>query len=457
MVLHVFITSFMLCSLLIWNFHVDSSGTTTKSIISSKGDRRSRSTFGISIANAFQLLPPTSHRRSNHVSTSFLQYTHNRSYGMSPLYQRQQTSSGGSSNSNSNSNSNSISGNDRKSATSRYSRTSTSWRNANEYYLSNPTKVTNNPSDTGKNDRTEVSRLKFVINQLKGNMQESEMRATAAENRVAMLQQQMKEMEGIKTNIIQEDKEESLKKEKSQSPMVEQVKVDKLKQQHEKETNSLKDQINNMKNSWDTFTNKSEKEMTDMKQQHADELKEWESKYNDLKLELDMAQKELSESKEEAINLRKEIQELELEMANRLTELKGQLVAEIKEVAHKKDNEISVIKVEAENMRNNMLREYEILEEKLIESQKGSRALMKDLERAKMDLTTELISFKERTQKELNIVQQRLIEKEMDLIATKEKLNEMKEERQSLRKLLRSQGSLIRDRLAKRFGRQKKQ
>lgn len=210
-----------------------------------------------------------------------------------------------------------------------------------------------------------------------------------------------------------------------------------------------------LKMSWDAFRDKSEKQMKDVEQQHADELKEWESKYNDLQIELGMAKKELVESREKVANLRKEIQALELEMANRLNELKGQLVAEIKEVATKKDNEISVIKVEAENMRNTLLKEYEILEEKLIESQKGSRALMKDLERAKMELTSELISFKERTQKELNVMQQRLKEKEIDLIATKKELDEMQAERQSLRKLLKVQGSLIRDRLAKRFGRKK--
>jgi chromosome segregation ATPase len=210
-----------------------------------------------------------------------------------------------------------------------------------------------------------------------------------------------------------------------------------------------------LKMSWDAFRDKSEKQMKDVEQQHADELKEWESKYNDLQIELGMAKKELVESKEKVANLRMEIQALELEMANRLNELKGKLVAEIKEVATKKDNEISVIKVEAENMRNTLLKEYEILEEKLIESQKGSRALMKDLERAKMELTSELISFKERTQKELNVMQQRLKEKELDLIATKKELDEMQAERQSLRKLLKVQGSLIRDRLAKRFGRKK--
>jgi len=37
--------------------------------------------------------------------------------------------------------------------------------------------------------------MKFMINQLKGNMQESEMRASAAEYRVAMLQQKIKDMD----------------------------------------------------------------------------------------------------------------------------------------------------------------------------------------------------------------------------------------------------------------------
>jgi predicted nucleic acid-binding Zn-ribbon protein len=51
-----------------------------------------------------------------------------------------------------------------------------------------------NVSDEKTSSRTEVSRLKFMINQMKGTMQESEMRASAAENRVAMLQKQIKDL-----------------------------------------------------------------------------------------------------------------------------------------------------------------------------------------------------------------------------------------------------------------------
>ena len=55
-----------------------------------------------------------------------------------------------------------------------------------------------NGESVQKQDRTEVSRMKLMINQLKGNMQESEMRASAAENRVAMLQKQIRDLEKVK-------------------------------------------------------------------------------------------------------------------------------------------------------------------------------------------------------------------------------------------------------------------
>lgn len=47
---------------------------------------------------------------------------------------------------------------------------------------------------TSSSDRTEVSRMKFRFSQLKGTLQESEMRATAAEHRVALLQKEIKDL-----------------------------------------------------------------------------------------------------------------------------------------------------------------------------------------------------------------------------------------------------------------------
>jgi hypothetical protein len=72
----------------------------------------------------------------------------------------------------------------------------------------------NSDSKNHNKDRTEVSRLKFMINQLKGSAQESEMRAGAAENRVAMLQEQIKKLESAKNKQP---------KEKDDAPKVDQA------------------------------------------------------------------------------------------------------------------------------------------------------------------------------------------------------------------------------------------
>lgn len=50
-----------------------------------------------------------------------------------------------------------------------------------------------------QDDNTELNRTKFLLNQARGNIQESEMRATAAERRVAMLQKEIRELnDGMK-------------------------------------------------------------------------------------------------------------------------------------------------------------------------------------------------------------------------------------------------------------------
>lgn len=76
-----------------------------------------------------------------------------------------------------------------------------------------------------KQDRTEVSRMKLMINQLKGNMQESEMRASAAENRVAMLQKQMRDLEKVKIVPPPIENDDATK--------VDQATVDQMEKDHE--------------------------------------------------------------------------------------------------------------------------------------------------------------------------------------------------------------------------------
>jgi hypothetical protein len=229
--------SFVLATLIVWNNnfhhhhhrHQDSGGAIKTNHGNGSSFYSRTTTFGISTANAFPLI--SSPRRSlgskKYIDASsfqsFSSSSHVRSYGaIAPLYQTRQTTTGGSS-----------SGNDNASR-SRRSPTWSSGRIANKNNVSDAQLTNNARGDaTGSSDRTEVSRLKFVINQLKGNMQESEMRASAAENRVAMLQQQMKEMEGNKTKFKLKEENDKEWTKTNQGNTIQQGDVDKLKQEHE--------------------------------------------------------------------------------------------------------------------------------------------------------------------------------------------------------------------------------
>jgi len=207
--------------------------------------------------------------------------------------------------------------------------------------------------------------------------------------------------------------------------------------------------ISGLTNTLNIFKKEAGEEMETTKESYETVIQEWEARYKDLQIELKKAGSDLLEAREEATGLRIQIQSLEAEMATSLKELKGQLVAEIKEVTSQKNNEISVIKVEAENIRNNLLEENEKLGQKLVASQQGTKALMKDLERAKMEITTELITFKEKTQKELDSVQTSLQRKEDELQKMGNHIDELEAERRSVRKLLKAQRLLIGTRISK--------
>lgn len=299
-------------------------------------------------------------------------------------------------------------------------------------------------------DRTEVSRMKFMINQLKGSAQESEMRADAAENRVAMLQLQIIKLESAKVEHpeIEQPKEDN---DNDDASNMDQAILDKTEKEHEKKVGKLNKAVTKVTNALNIFKTESSAELESTKERYENAIKQWEAKYNDLQLELKQAGGDLEEAREEASNLKKQIKALVSEMAGSLQDLRGQLVAEIKEVASKKDDQISVLKVEAENMRTTLLEVNEKLELKLTASQDGSKALMQDLERAKMELTNELISFKEKTRKELDSVEESLQRKEAELQNMSNHIDALETERISVRKLFRAQRSLVGKRISKRF------
>lgn len=290
-----------------------------------------------------------------------------------------------------------------------------------------------NVSDEKTSSRTEVSRLKFMINQMKGTMQESEMRASAAENRVAMLQKQIKD---LVDKIETEDNKEKSGEEAA-----------KLKEEYKEITSKLRKKVKKLTKAMDVFKSESEGEMQEIKSSHESEKIKWQTEYDELQSDLEIAGIELASAREEATNLGKEIKLLEKNM----NELEALLLGQIEEVTTRKDNEISDIKVEAEDVRLTLVKEIEELEQQLSESELCSENLLQDLEEAKMELTNELISFKEKTKKELDAVQQSLKARDMDVASRDDNIETLESERTSLRKLFRLQGSLVKKRIRKRF------
>lgn len=286
-----------------------------------------------------------------------------------------------------------------------------------------------NVSDEKTSSRTEVSRLKFMINQMKGTMQESEMRASAAENRVAMLQKQIKD---LVDKIETEDNKEKSGEEAA-----------KLKEEYKEITSKLRKKVKKLTKAMDVFKSESEGEMQEIKSSHESEKIKWQTEYDELQSDLEIAGIELASAREEATNLGKEIKLLEKNM----NELEALLLGQIEEVTTRKDNEISDIKVEAEDVRLTLVKEIEELEQQLSESELCSENLLQDLEEAKMELTNELISFKEKTKKELDAVQQSLKARDMDVASRDDNIETLESERTSLRKLFRLQGSLVKKRI----------
>lgn len=195
------------------------------------------------------------------------------------------------------------------------------------------------------------------------------------------------------------------------------------------------------------FKSESEGEMQEIKSSHESEKIKWQTEYDELQSDLEIAGIELASAREEATNLGKEIKLLEKNM----NELEALLLGQIEEVTTRKDNEISDIKVEAEDVRLTLVKEIEELEQQLSESELCSENLLQDLEEAKMELTNELISFKEKTKKELDAVQQSLKARDMDVASRDDNIETLESERTSLRKLFRLQGSLVKKRIRKRF------
>ena len=287
-----------------------------------------------------------------------------------------------------------------------------------------------------KGDRNnEVKRIKFMMNQLRGSLQESEMRATAAERRVAALQKSLNEME--------EQDNPNLER-KSDSKSLEEAK---LEFQAVKEENmKLRDKINQLVASMD-FSKTNAKKKIALMEKERDRIK------RDLEGEINEAKKSLEDAREEIKRLKVDLDNTKERLTLELEEFKLTAENEMKETVTKFNIDIEDLKSEFMDEKNVLLDEKASIETTLGASEKKVEKLLGDLETTKRDMTDQLVCAKLKHEKELAKVTQDLKKSTIVVEAKQNKIIRLETERKSLRKLTRLQLSIVKQRIVGKFKR----
>lgn len=318
----------------------------------------------------------------------------------------------------------------------------------------NETRNANNYDSTQqkskKKDFTEVSRLRFMLNQLKGNMQESEMRAGAAERRVAMLQKQIQDNlqaqgEGQAPTNNGGDGDANRATTTATMSAEEKAQQEEMKKENEmflNQVKSLKGTIKQINKAMENFKKETEQKMADMNTANEKERIEWKKQTDALQGELTTANDELKTARKESDHLGAEIKALEMHM-----EIKEQ------ELIEESERKLEEAKSQAQKVQYSLEVEKELLKEKLVASKDRTDELLKDLEMTKIDMTQELITVKTDAEKQLEKAKKDLDIKAQDISVKKETIKMLVGERQSIRKLFRVQRYLIKARVKSRIGR----
>lgn len=294
-----------------------------------------------------------------------------------------------------------------------------------------------------KDDRNnELKRTKFALYQVKGNLQESEMRATAAERRVAVLTRDL--------NELQKDIKEApevVNVETKHDFAEREAKHDDLVKQFEKQVHELTEKVKSLTESMSLFKTKSNEKAKEMEAKHEREREEWETKKASI-------EKDLEEAKSALFSAVEEVSEL--------TKMQNDLTAEIKRIvddSHKRQEamkmehstELTKIKTAALEERTQLGLAIKGLEEEKLAAEKHSEKLRMDIDDIKRQARDELIALKTKSDRQIDDVTKDLVFHKIELGDRNDQIENFEAERKSIRVLLRLQARLVKLRVKKRY------
>lgn len=281
--------------------------------------------------------------------------------------------------------------------------------------------------------RTEVKRIRFILNQLRGDLQESEMRATAAERRVATLQKSLNE-------TYTENERETL------------LDDDKQKFQAVKEENmKLKDKVNQLMASMDFSKKNTKKKIAMMEKERENERRRLDNTRIILEKKLHREKQNLKDSIKEYDQLHVAMDKTQRRLNHELQEMKLEADNEMGEVVSKFTRKIEDLKSSFTKEKITFLNEKEHLEMELSTVNKLSEKLEEDLKDTEREMTEQLMATKLSYARELKNVSNELKKSLMTLETQNKIVSQLEAERISIRKLSMLQLSILKQRIVKKI------
>lgn len=270
-----------------------------------------------------------------------------------------------------------------------------------------------------RDQNLETKRVQFMYNQLKGNTKESQMRATAAENRVRNLQAKLKELEK------QIDKSEGMDGNSIS------------KADHDHEISSLMKKLNKARTKRDEIKAHSSKEISQLKESQEKDRLKWENEMSSLRVELNNANNDLKLAQTDLVKSHSDLENLRKEMITALENQKVQAQNEYDEIKSKLEGDLSEMRTEYEKQLATARAEIE--------------ELSLTLQTTKDDMTQQLFSTEKQYQAKLDDLFSQILDAKSRLNMKEKEVDSLEEERSSMRKLARLQLSLLKSRLKKRI------
>lgn len=299
--------------------------------------------------------------------------------------------------------------------------------------------------DSSGDNKTEEKRLKFIINQLKGNVQEADMRAAAAERRVAILQKtlnEMKENVPIQPNTEKVEKEEEIQEnsDDNNTSVIEQLSL-KIKE--------LTESINSIKI-------QAEKDLQSEKASQENQRIEWELKYNQTVTDLKATEEELNQANEEKLKLNKMIEDLKKENEDKLQDLRVKSKLELENTKKELNEQLTSVKEQAQEERDLLTNQLMDLRGTLVKTEVKVVDLEMELAKTIKDMNNEIMSSKAAAKKELDATLVVLLRTKRDAEEKGEIIENLEAERASIRKLMRLQAGLVKNKVGNLFKRDRK-